>query len=109
MVRNPFYPTNVTRYKLDPKLVDVIGFCTKNPRPMFKYLDDISKYDVIFIGSPIYWGTMPQPLFTELEMLDFNNKIIMPFTTHEGSGLAILGSDVKNSKRLIENWINDNL
>ncbi len=101
-----------------------------NERPeLKKYLDDISKYDVIFIGSPIYWGTMPKPLFTELEMLDFNNKIIMPFTTHEGSGLAnvvndirkiaegaiiknglaILGSDVKNSKRLIENWINDNL
>ncbi len=44
MVRNPFYPTNVTRYKLDPKLVDVIGFCTKNPRPMFKYLDEIKDY-----------------------------------------------------------------
>ena len=34
-------------------------------RPELKaYLDDISNYDVIFIGSPIYWGTMPQPMFT---------------------------------------------
>lgn len=99
-------------------------------RPELKaYLDDISNYDVIFIGSPIYWGTMPQPMFTELERLDFNNKIIMPFTTHEGSGLAnvvkdikaiikgavikegltIVGSKVSKSKEQIERWIKNNL
>lgn len=44
LVRNPFYPKLVTRYKLDPKVVDVIGFCTKNPRPMFKYLDEIKDF-----------------------------------------------------------------
>lgn len=99
-------------------------------RPELKaYLDDISNYDVIFIGSPIYWGTMPQPMFTELERLDFNNKIIMPFTTHEGSGLAnvvkdikaitkgavikeglaIVGSKVSKAKEQIERWIKNNL
>ena len=35
LVRNPYYPSLVTKYVLDPKLVDVIGFCTKNPRPKF--------------------------------------------------------------------------
>ena len=94
-----------------------------------KYLDDISNYDVIFIGGPIYWGTLPQPMFTELERLDFNEKIIMPFTTHEGSGLAnvvndikklvkgaiikeglpILGSSVNDSKEKIEQWIKRNI
>ncbi len=39
LVRNPYYPSKVTRFSLDPKFVDVIGFCTKNPRPMFPYLD----------------------------------------------------------------------
>ena len=102
----------------------------KNERPeLKKYLDDISDYDVIYIGSPIYWGTMPQPMFTELERLDFNEKIIMPFTTHEGSGLAnvvndikklvkgaiikeglpILGSSVNDSKEKIEQWIKRNI
>ena len=101
-----------------------------NKRPeLVKYLDDISDYDVIFIGSPIYWGTMPAPLFTELERLNFEGKIVMPFTTHEGSGLgsvvsdikkiaiggtvkqglAITGSTVKNSKVRVEQWIRENI
>lgn len=44
MVRNPFYPTIVTKFKLDPEVVDVIGFCTKNPRPMFPYLDELKPF-----------------------------------------------------------------
>ena len=44
MVRNPYYPKIVTKFVLDPKVVDVIGFCTKNPRPMFKYLDYLKPY-----------------------------------------------------------------
>ncbi len=44
MVRNPYYPSNVTRISLDPKVVDIIGFCTKNPRPMLKYLDILKPY-----------------------------------------------------------------
>ena len=37
MVRNPYDPRKITRYLLRPDLVDVIGFCTKNPRPLFPY------------------------------------------------------------------------
>ena len=44
MVRNPYYPSLVTKFSLDPKVVDVIGFCTKNPHPMLKYLDDLKDY-----------------------------------------------------------------
>lgn len=42
LVRNPYYPKFVTKFILDPSVVDVIGFCTKNPQPMFKYLDKLS-------------------------------------------------------------------
>ncbi|MCR5161522.1 MAG: DUF1848 domain-containing protein [Lachnospiraceae bacterium] len=38
-VRNPYNPRQVSRYRLDPSVVDVIGFCTKNPEPMFPYMD----------------------------------------------------------------------
>ena len=48
MVRNPFYPSLVTKYKLDPSVVDVIGLCTKNPSPMFPYLDIIKDYGQIW-------------------------------------------------------------
>lgn len=44
LVRNPYYPTIVTRFQLDPKVVDVLGFCTKNPRPMFPYLDELKPF-----------------------------------------------------------------
>lgn len=62
---------------------------------LVKYLDNINGYDVIFIGTPIYWGTMPQPMFTALERLSFEGKVVMPFTTHEGSGLANVVTDIK--------------
>lgn len=45
LVRNPYYPSLVTKFILDPSVVDIIGFCTKNPEPMFKYLDDIKMFN----------------------------------------------------------------
>ena len=68
----------------------------QNARPeLKKYLVDISDYEVIYIGSPIYWGTMPMSMFTQLEKLDFTGKTMKVFTTHEGSGLGTVVSDVK--------------
>ncbi|MCD7949749.1 MAG: NAD(P)H-dependent oxidoreductase [Erysipelotrichaceae bacterium] len=68
-----------------------------NARPeLLNYLDSIDDYDEIYIGSPIYWGTMPQSMFTQLEKLDFSNKSIKVFTTHEGSGLGNVIKDVQN-------------
>ena len=47
-VRNPYNPKLVTKYILDPKVVDCIEFCTKNPRPIIKYLDELKKYNLLF-------------------------------------------------------------
>lgn len=44
MVRNPYYPSLVTRFTLSPDVVDIIGFCSKNPRPLFPYLDQLKQY-----------------------------------------------------------------
>ena len=44
LVRNPYYPKLVTKFILNPDVVDVISFCSKNPRPMFQYMDKLSKY-----------------------------------------------------------------
>ena len=43
-VRNPYNPQQVSRYRLDPSVVDVIGFCTKNPAPMFPHLELLRDY-----------------------------------------------------------------
>ena len=44
LVRNPYNPKLVTKFKLNPNVVDVIGFCTKNPKPMFQYLDELKPF-----------------------------------------------------------------
>ena len=43
-VRSPYNPRQVRRYRLDPSVVDAIGFCTKNPSPMLKYMDRLHPY-----------------------------------------------------------------
>ena len=93
--------------------------------PIKGNVPDISSYEVIYVGSPVYWGGMPEELFTALKGLNFNGKIVRPFVTHEGSGLssiprqlmnicegaevldgiAVVGSSVNSAKEMIENWI----
>lgn len=58
--------------------------------------NQINQYDEIYLGYPNYWGTMPMAVFTFLEHFDFTGKIIHPFCTHEGSGLAASESDIKH-------------
>lgn len=48
----------------------------------------IEDYDVVFIGYPNWWGDMPMPVYTFLEKHDWTGKVVIPFCTHEGSGLS---------------------
>ncbi|MDE7263594.1 MAG: hypothetical protein K2N64_02915 [Anaeroplasmataceae bacterium] len=76
---------------------------TTHARPTLKeYLPSVESYNVIYIGYPNWWGTMPMPLFSLLEKLDFANKIIKPFCTHEGSGM---GTSMEDLKKLCPNAI----
>ncbi len=63
--------------------------------PIREKLTDISAYDTIFIMSPIYWGTYAPEMETALEELDFTGKTVRVISTHEGSGLGNMVSDVK--------------
>ena len=58
---------------------------------------DLSKYDVVFIGGPVWWGTYPQVMFTLFKDINLDGKTVIPFTTHEGSGLANCVEDVKEA------------
>ena len=98
----------------------------KNARPeLTETVDNMDLYDVIYLGYPNWWGTFPMAVFTFLESYDFSGKTIIPFCTHEGSGLgnserdiknlcpnanvkpglAIRGGSVKNSDNEITDWI----
>ena len=82
-------------------------------------------YEVIYLGYPNWWGTFPMAVFTFLESYDFSGKTIIPFCTHEGSGigsserdikklcpdakvltgLAIRGGSVKSADSIIKSWL----
>ena len=63
--------------------------------PIKQNLTDISAYDIVFVMSPIYWGTYAPEMETALTGLDFTGKTVRVISTHEGSGLASMVSDVK--------------
>lgn len=98
----------------------------KNARPeLAETVDNMDSYDVIYIGYPNWYGTMPMAMFTFLEEYDFSGKTIAPFCTHEGSGmgssehdikklcpkanvlpgLAIRGGSVERADKDITNWL----
>jgi flavodoxin len=87
---------------------------------------NMAAYDIIFLGYPNWWGTMPMPVYTFLESYDFSGKTIVPFCTHEGScmghsekdiakacpkvsvlhGIAIQGSSANSAEPQVSVWIN---
>ncbi|TAJ44292.1 flavodoxin [Methanofollis fontis] len=97
-----------------------------NARPeLASHLQNIASFEVIFLGYPNWWGTMPMLVFTFLEGSDLSGKTIVPFCTHEGSGLgrsvsdirkmcpkstvleglAIRGGDVRNAQNAVSGWL----
>lgn len=57
-------------------------------RPEIKADIRIEDYDMIFLGYPNWWNELPMAVYTFIEKHDWNEKIIAPFCTHEGSDLA---------------------
>lgn len=100
-----------------------------NARPALAGDKDITGYDTVFLGYPIWWGEMPMAVYTFLEAHDFKGKTVIPFATHEGSGmgrtegslrrvlpgakvlkgLAVRGSTAQNSrdaaKKSVTSWL----
>ena len=102
----------------------------ENMRPEIKNINDfnIDDYDIIFIGYPMWWYTMPMIIYTFFEHFDFSGKILIPFNTHEGSmdggtyatirelepnakllnGLPIRGFDLsKDQSEVIKKWLDN--
>ncbi|MDR0948652.1 MAG: NAD(P)H-dependent oxidoreductase [Lachnospiraceae bacterium] len=88
-------------------------------------IPDLTPYDILFIGYPNWWGTMPMPVYTFLDACEFFGKIVVPFCTHEGSGagrterdirslcagakiypiLSVRGSNIKDADEAIAKWL----
>lgn len=126
--------TNADMFKVEPLIPYSKDYntCIKEAKqrignaPIKEKIENISNYEVIYIMSPIYWGTYAPEMETALKDIDFTGKTIRIVTTHEGSGLAnvpndvkricsganvlddsiaIRGVDCKNARNRIENWI----
>lgn len=52
------------------------------------HVEDMSLYDVVYVGYPNWWGTTPMAVSSFLEEYDFSGKTVIPFCSHEGSGLG---------------------
>lgn len=95
-------------------------------RPAIKNHKDAKDYEVIFVGWPCWWGTMPMPVLTWLdENGHLSGKTVIPFETNEGSGwgkgekdiqaelpeasvlagLAMRGHKVGESESVIKHWL----
>lgn len=90
-------------------------------------IESVASYDVVFIGYPTWWGTMPTALFTFLEKHDLSGKRIVPFCTHGGSGfgrgrediaklcpksemlegLAVRGSRASDAREDVGEWLRE--
>lgn len=59
--------------------------------------ENLDDYNEIYLGFPIYWGTLPMPVYTFLEKFNWQRKQIYPFITHEGSDFGMSTSDLKKA------------
>lgn len=53
---------------------------------------NLAQYDRVFIGAPVWWADWPMVVYTFLEKNDLSGKTLIPFCTHEGSGLSGFGA-----------------
>jgi len=68
----------------------------QNERPELSgRVEAMDGYRVVYLGYPNWWSTMPMAVFTFLEAYDFSGKTIVPFCTHEGSGIGHSESDIR--------------
>lgn len=101
----------------------------QDARPELKTkIADIGQYDVVYLGYPNWWATIPMPIASLLESYDFTGKIIAPFCSHGGGrlgqsvtdiaklaprakiteGLSVHYSGGSSLSRDIDNWLRKN-
>lgn len=73
----------------DPLVDQAADEQSENARPALStHIENLEKYDTIFVGYPNWWGDMPQPMYSFFEEYDFAGKTIIPFNSHGGSGFS---------------------
>jgi len=77
----------------DKKSRSSVEMADKSSRPAIaNKVADMSKYDIVFVGFPIWWYREPSIIDTFMESYDFSGKQVVPFATSGGSGMGDSGS-----------------
>lgn len=92
--------------------------------------ETMARYDVIYLGFPVWWYDLPMPVWTFLEEYDLSGKTVIPFFSHNGSSngansvkrvaeladgatvltenaLSLRGSNVSGSEQEVKEWVRD--
>ena len=85
-----FHIETVTPYPADyTECIDVAKKeLNSQARPAIKGDARVEDYDIIFLGYPNWWGDVPMAVYTFIEKHNWQGKTVIPFCTHEGSGLG---------------------
>ncbi len=76
----------------------------ENARPeLLGTIDNWEDYDTVYLGYPIWWGDMPMIVYSFIESYDMSKKTVIPFCTHEGSGMS--GTDEKLKQMLPDSTV----
>jgi len=89
----------VVPYPEDYDTMLTVATQEKNDDARPEYTGDVEnweQYDTVFIGYPIWWGGVPNIVYSFLEKHDFSGKTVIPFNTHEGSGQAGTQQDIES-------------
>lgn len=81
----------------DKKSRSSVEMNDKNARPALKSKKSLAKYDVIYIGYPIWWGVAPRIINTFIEQAELDDKTVIPFATSGGSGIEKSVSEFKTA------------
>lgn len=60
----------------------------EHARPAFQGNIDLKEFDTIFVGYPNWWSDLPMVMYTFFEKHNWHGKTVIPFVTHEGSGMG---------------------
>lgn len=58
---------------------------------------DVSSYDIVFIGYPVWATNAPQAIFSFLSQYDLSGKTVIPFCTHDGYGAGSSYGDIADA------------
>ncbi len=80
---------------MNPKSRSSVEMKDRSSRPAIaSWVGDMSSYDAVFVGLPVWWYREPRIIDTFGEAYDFSGKTIIPFATSGSSGIGSSGENI---------------